>query len=92
MAKFVFFQIPTESMGIYRKAGVMIKIDGRSTIKTVLKNAEVKKIADGLLEEYGYIAIVLRNQDGLANDDGYASRKFLGTLSEVKKKQPKPKL
>lgn len=92
MAKFVFFQIPTESIGIYRKEGIMVKIDGRATIKTVLKNTEVKKIADNLLEEYGHIAIVLRNQDGGVNGDGYAPRKFLGTLGEVKKKQPKPKL
>ncbi len=90
MTKFVFFQIPTESSGIYRKAGIMVKIDGRATIRTVLKNAEVKKIADNLLEEYGYIAIVLREQDGAAIDDGWASRKFLGTIGEVKKEQPNP--
>lgn len=92
MTQFVFFQIPTERIGIYRKEGIMVKIDGRATIRTVLKNAEVKKIADNLLEEYGYIAIVLRDKDGAAINDGWASRKFLGTFREVKKEQPKPKL
>ena len=92
MTKFVFFQVPTESIGIYRKAGITVKVDGRATIRTVLKNAEVKKIADNLLEEYGYIAIVLRDLGGAAINDRWASRKFLGTRREVKKEQPKPKL